>query len=340
MLNVDEVGGCSGMKTRALGTQGLNVSALGIGCMGMSPVYGAPDRSEAIATIHRALDLGVTLLDTADIYGPFVTEEIVGEAIAKRRDEAIVSSKFGNCIGADGKSVNVNGLPNYVRSACDASLRRLGVEYLDLYYQHRIDLSVPVEETWGAMSDLVAAGKVRYLGISEASPATLRRAHAMHPVSAVQIEYSIFTRESEHDVIPVARELGIGIVSYCPLGRGMLAGAIKDRDQLEEGDRRSDVPRFAEENFTHNLRLVNALRVIADRKNVTLAQLALAWIIVKGDGVVPIPGTERRDLLEENLGALEVELSDGDLEEVDVAIPQGSVAGDRYEPAQMERVGL
>ncbi len=318
------------MRQRALGRQGLTVSELGLGCMGMSEFYGTVDTDEALATIERALDLGVTHLDTADMYGPFTNERLVGRAIAGRRADVVVATKFGNERRADGSFVGVNGRPEYVRAACDASLDRLGVEHIDLYYQHRVDPAVPIEETAGAMSELVADGKVRYLGLSEAAPATIRRAHAVHPVSALQTEYSLWSREPEDEILPTVRELGIGFVAYSPLGRGFLTGQITSPEDLDPDDWRRRSPRFEGDNFDRNLELVGAVRELASAKDVSPAQLALAWVLARGDDVVAIPGTKRRAYLEENLGAVDVELTAADLAHLDEVAPAGAAAGDRY----------
>lgn len=323
------------LSTTTLGTTAsLDVSALGLGCMGMSEFYGTPDEEAGIATIHRALELGVTFLDTADMYGPFVNERLVGKAIAGRRDQVQLATKFGNQRGEDGSFLGVNGSPDYVRSACDASLQRLGVDHIDLYYQHRVDKTVPIEETVGAMKELVEVGKVRFLGLSEASAATIRRAHAVHPITALQSEYSLFTRDLEDEIIPTLRELGIGLVPYSPLGRGMLTGAI-GKDGLGAGDSRAAgrFPRFEGENLDANLALVGQVRSIAEDKGCTPGQLALAWVLAQGDagvGVAPIPGTKRVRYLEENVGALDVTLTRDDLDALDKAVPRGAVAGDRY----------
>jgi aryl-alcohol dehydrogenase-like predicted oxidoreductase len=325
------------MEQRTLGGQGLVVSALGLGCMGMSQSYGPGDDQESVATIHRALDLGMTFLDTADVYGPYTNERLVGRAIAGRRDEVVLATKFGNQRLDDGRRV-VNGKPDYVRQACDASLERLGVDHIDLYYQHRVDRSVPVEDTWGAMAELVQAGKVRYLGISEAAPATVRRAHAVHPVSAGQYEWSLFTRDLEDEVLAALRELGIGVVAYSPLGRGFLSGRITSPDDFGEDDFRRNHPRFTGENFARNLELVDRVRELAASKGATPSQLAIAWVLAQGDDVVPIPGTKRRSYLEENLGALDVELTPEDLAAIEEVTPRGSVAGARYNPEMMANV--
>jgi aryl-alcohol dehydrogenase-like predicted oxidoreductase len=327
------------MKTRTLG-QGLVVSAEGLGCMGMSQSYGPADEPESVATIHRALDLGVTFLDTADMYGPFVNEQLVGKTIASRRSEVVLATKFGNERRADGTFVGVNGHPDYVRAACEASLGRLGVDVIDLYYQHRVDTTLPVEETWGAMSELVAAGKVRHLGISEAAPATIRRAHAVHPVTALQSEYSLFTREPEDEILATVRELGIGFVPYSPLGRGFLSGTITSPDQFDESDFRRFSPRFQGENFGRNLAVVDKVVELAENKGVTASQLALAWVLAQGGDIVPIPGTKRRSYLEENVAALDVELSPADLAAIDEVAPKGVATGNRYPDEHMARVNV
>jgi aryl-alcohol dehydrogenase-like predicted oxidoreductase len=321
------------LQQRTLGsTSSLTVSALGLGCMGMSEFYGTGDEQTGIATIQRALDLGVTFLDTADMYGPFTNEQLVGKAVAGRRDEIQLATKFGNERRADGTRVGINGSPEYVRSACDASLQRLGVDHIDLYYQHRVDQTVPIEETVGAMAELVAAGKVRHLGLSEASVATIRRAHATHPITALQTEYSLFTRDLEDDILPTLRELGIGLVPYSPLGRGLLTGAITSEDALADDDSRRTAyfPRFQGEALDANLALVAKIREIADAKGCTPGQLALAWVLAQGDDVVPIPGTKRIPYLEENVGAAAVELSPADLSALEDAVPRDAVTGARY----------
>ena len=317
------------MKTRRLG-QNLEVSALGLGCMGMSEFYGTADEGEAIATIHRAIELGVTFLDTADMYGPFTNERLVGRAIADRRDQVVLATKFGNERNEDGSWVGINGRPEYVHKACDASLERLGVDYIDLYYQHRVDNKTPIEETVGAMKELVEAGKVRHLGLSEAAPETIRRAHSVHPITALQTEYSLWERTPEDTILPTTRELGIGFVPYSPLGRGFLSGQITSIDDLAADDFRRRGPRFQGENFQKNLDLVEKVREIANEKDVTASQLALAWVLSRGEDIVPIPGTKRVKYLEENVGAVDVELTDEDRRGLDEAFPQGVAAGDRY----------
>lgn len=321
------------LQQRTLGTNSpLTVSALGLGCMGMSEFYGTGDEGQGIETIRRALDLGVSFLDTADMYGPFTNEQLVGKAIAGRRDEVQLATKFGNERKPDGTRVGINGRPEYVRSACDASLQRLGVDHIDLYYQHRVDQSVPIEETVGAMAELVEAGKVRHLGLSEASAANIRKAHATHPITALQTEYSLFTRDLEDEILPTIRELGIGLVPYSPLGRGILTGAITDSGSLDETDSRRTAyfPRFAGDNLDANLALVAQVREIAERKGCTPGQLALAWVLAQGVDVAPIPGTKRVKYLEENVGAASVELTVDDLDALEKAVPRGAVAGDRY----------
>ena len=298
------------MKIRRLGSQGLVVSEIGLGCMGMSEFYGTADENESIATIHRALDLGVKFLDTADMYGPFTNEMLVGRAIAGRRGEVVLATKFGNERRADGTRLGINGRPEYVRSACDASLQRLGTDHIDLYYQHRVDPTVPIEETVGAMADLVRQGKVRYLGLSEAAPNTIRRAHATHPITVLQTEYSLWSRDPEDEILPTVRELGIGFVPYSPLGRGFLTGRFGRFEDLPEGDFRRNSPRFQGENFQKNLELLDRVRAIASEKGVTPAQLALAWLLAQGEDIVPIPGTKHRRYLEENVAAGDIALSD------------------------------
>jgi aryl-alcohol dehydrogenase-like predicted oxidoreductase len=318
------------MKKRKLGRQGPVVSELGLGCMGMSEFYGPRDDAESIATIHRALDLGIDFLDTADIYGPFINEELVGRALRGRRDGLIVATKFGNVRTPDGKFLGVNGKPEYVRACIDASLRRLGMDHVDLYYQHRVDPTVPIEETVGAMAELVRAGKVRYLGLSEAGPATIRRAHAVHPITALQTEYSLWSREPEDELLPTVRELGIGFVAYSPLGRGFLTGAIRKPEDLAADDRRRIFPRFQGENFTKNLELVEKVKTLAAGRGISAGQLALAWVLARGEDIVPIPGTKRRTYLEDNAAASAVSLTADELGTLDRIAPQGAALGTRY----------
>ena len=317
------------MEKRTLG-QGLEVSAIGLGCMGMSEFYGARDEQEALETIHRALDLGVTFLDTADMYGPFTNEKLVARAISGRRDEVQLATKFGNVRGENGEWLGIRGDADYVRRACEASLARLGVDHIDLYYQHRVDKSTEIEETVGTMAELVEAGKVRHIGLSEASSETIRRAHAVHPVTALQTAYSLWTRDPENEIFPTIRELGIGFVAYSPLGRGFLSGRVTSPEDLDPDDFRRRNPRFQGENFDRNLELVERVREIAEEKDVTPAQLALAWVLRQGDDIVPIPGTKRAHYLEENARAAEVELSDEDLARIEDAFPKGATSGERY----------
>ena len=328
------------MQKRDLGKEGLSVSELGLGCMGMSEFYGTTDEGESVATIQRAIELGVTFIDTADMYGPFTNERLVGRAVAGRREEVQLATKFGNVRGEDGSFHGVRGDAAYVRECCDASLRRLGVDHIDLYYQHRVDPETPIEETVGAMKELVEAGKVRYLGLSEAGVETIRRAHAVHPVSALQSEYSLFTRDVEDEVLPALRELGIGFVPYSPLGRGFLTGRFKSIEDMPEDDTRSArFPRFAEENFMKNVELADKVREVAEGKGVTPGQLALAWLLAQGNDIVPIPGTKRRKYLEENAGVAGVELTEEDLRRIEEAMPRGSAAGERYSEEMMRAVG-
>jgi aryl-alcohol dehydrogenase-like predicted oxidoreductase len=326
------------MDKRRLSRENLEVSVLGLGCMGMSEFYGTSDEDKSIDTIHRALELGINFLDTADMYGPFTNEKLVGKAIADRRDEVVLATKFGNERSEDGTRLGVNGRPEYVRQACDASLERLGVDHIDLYYQHRVDVEVPVEETFGAMKELVEAGKVRFLGISEAAPETIRRAHSVHPITALQTEYSLWSRDVEDEILPTVRELGIGFVPYSPLGRGFLTGQIRRFEDLPENDFRRTSPRFQGENFEKNLQLVDRVKEIADEKGVTPGQLALAWLLHQGEDIVPIPGTKRREYLEENVRAVDIELTEEDLSRIEEAAPVGAAAGERYTEEQLQTV--
>jgi len=326
------------MKTRALGRQGLRVSAMGLGCMGMSDFYGPASEDEAIATIHHALDRGVDFLDTSDVYGPFTNERLVGRALRGRRDGVVLATKFGNVRSEDGQWRGVDGRPEYVRQACDASLQRLGVDVIDLYYQHRVDRKVPIEETVGAMADLVRAGKVRFLGLSEAAAATVRRAHATHPISALQTEYSLWTRDPETEILPTVRELGIGFVAYSPLGRGFLTGRFATAEDVRDGDARRQHPRFQGINFAANRLLVDRVRSVADDKQVTAGQLALAWVLSRGDDVVPIPGTTTRAHLTENIAAADIQLTAEDLARLEAAVPPGVTSGDRYPEGGMRTI--
>ncbi len=322
------------MQQRTLGTNGLKVSAIGLGCMGMSGVYGEVDEGEAVATIHRAVDIGVTFIDTADIYGNGHNEELVGRALKGRRDRVVLATKFGNAVRNDG-SRYVCGTPDYVKQACEASLRRLGVETIDLYYQHRVDRSTSIEDTVGAMADLVQAGKVRYLGLSEAAPATIRRAHKVHPIAALQTEYSLWTRDPEAEVLPTVGDLGIGFVAYSPLGRGFLTGTVDDSGSFAEGDTRGRHPRFSQENLVRNARITSQIAEIAAAKGCTPAQIAIAWVAAQGDDIAAIPGTKRRRYLEENAAASEIEFSKDELEQISAIFPVGMTAGARYPESMM-----
>src|SRR5205814_7010230 len=314
------------MQQRRLGRQGPMVSSLGLGCMGMSEFYGPTDEVESLATIHRALDLGIDFLDTADVYGPYTNEQLVGQAIAGRRDQVVLATKFGIVRGSDPQARGVNGRPEYVRACCEASLKRLGVDHIDLYYQHRVDPKVPIEDTVGALAELVWQGKVRYIGLSEAAPKTLRRAHAVHPITALQTEYSLWTRDPEEEILPTVRELGIGFVAYSPIGRGFLSGRIKSADDLESNDYRRSNPRFKDANLEHNRALVERIEQIASEKGVTPAQLALAWLLSRGEDIVPIPGSRRIKHLEENAAAVDIALTPDDLARIDSAAPRGAAA--------------
>lgn len=327
------------MLTRQLGNDGPVVSALGLGCMGMTPIYAKPDPREAVATIHEAVDRGISLIDTADMYGAGKNEELLGRAIKGIRQPVVVASKFGNMRLPDGTR-KVNGTPEYVLEACDKSLERLGVEQIDLYYLHRVDPCVPIEETVGAMGRLVEQGKVRYIGLSEAGANTIRKAHATHPLAAVQTEYSLATRDVEDEILPLCRELGIGFVAYAPLSRGLLTGEVTSLDQLGESDRRRDMPRFQVDNLQHNLQLVDAIASIANRHGVSRAAIAIAWVLAQGDDLVPIPGCSRRITLRDGLTALEVVLTDDDRTQIDSALAAISISGTRYPEKQMPRLGI
>jgi aryl-alcohol dehydrogenase-like predicted oxidoreductase len=328
------------MNKKKLGQQGLEVAEIGLGCMGMSEFYGDSDEEESIRTIQRAIELGVTLIDTADMYGPFTNEELVGRAVADRRDEVMIATKFGNVRGDNGERLGIRGDAEYVRRACDASLQRLGTDHIDLYYQHRVDPETEIEETVGAMKELVEAGKVRYLGLSEAGPDTIRRAHEVHPISALQTEYSLWSRDPEQGILDTTRELGIGFVAYSPLGRGFLTGAITSPDDLHDDDFRRSNPRFKREVFDQNMELVHVVEEVADEHDAKPSQIAIAWVLSRGDDIVPIPGTKRVNYLEENVAAADIELTDDDLRRLDEAFPVGAAEGERYPAEAMKGLSL
>jgi aryl-alcohol dehydrogenase-like predicted oxidoreductase len=326
------------MKQRRLGKNGPTVSEIGLGCMGMSEFYGETDEAESLATLDRALELGINFLDTADVYGPYKNEELLGKFVRGKRDRVVLATKFGIVRGSDPNSRGVNGKPEYVKAACDASLRRLGTDHIDLYYQHRVDPDTPIEETVGALAELVSAGKVRFIGLSEAAPETIRRAHAVHPISALQTEYSLFSRDPEAELLPLTRQLGITFVAYSPLGRGLITGSIQKRDDLAADDWRRTSPRFDDRALSSNVQYVQRVEAIADRKGITPSQLALAWVLAQGEDIVPIPGTKRRKYLEQNASAVDIHLSSEELAELDRAVPRGAIQGDRYAKEMMRYI--